>query len=243
MKLTVLGKYGPWPKAGSACSGYLLEAGGKKVLLDCGCGILGKLLQHCTLPELDGIVLSHLHSDHMGDMMVLRYAIPYFLGKGLRNGPLPVLLPENPQAVADMILSDPAFDARVVRGGDRIDFLGLDLSFFSTRHLVPCNAVKVCHDGKSMVFSGDLNTTPGFSGFAAGVGLLLIDGSFPHNEWSEDKPHLSAKLAAQVGAEAGAKRVVITHFRPEDDEALLLAEARQACPWAETAQEGVCYEL
>ncbi len=243
MKLTVLGKYGPWPKAGSACSGYLLEAGGKRLLLDCGCGILGKLQQHCAIPELDGVVLSHLHSDHMGDMMVLRYAMPYFLGKGLMKGPLPVLLPEGPQAVADTILNEPGFAAQVVRSGDRLNFLGLDLSFFATRHPVPCNAVKVCHDGKMLVFSGDLNTTPGFAGFAAGADLLLIDGCFPHAEWAEEKPHLSARLAAQVGADAGAKRVVITHFRPEDDEALLLAEARQACSWAETAQEGVCYEL
>ena len=243
MKLTVLGKHGPWPKAGSACSGYLLEGGGKRLLLDCGCGILGKLQQHCAIPELDGVVLTHLHSDHMGDMMVLRYAMPYFLGIGLTRDPLPVLLPAGPQAVAETILNDPGFAARTVQGGDRMEFLGLDLSFFAVRHPVPCNAVKVQCGGKALVYSGDLNTTPGFAGFAAGVDLLLIDGCFPTADWADDKPHLSARLAAEVGAEAGAGRVVITHFRPEDDEALLLEEARQACPWAELAREGVSYDL
>ena len=38
MKLTVLGCYGPYPPAGGACSGYLLEEGGTRVLIDCGNG-------------------------------------------------------------------------------------------------------------------------------------------------------------------------------------------------------------
>lgn len=240
MKLTILGKYGPWPKAGSACSGYLLEAGGARLLLDCGCGILGKLQQHCAIPELDGIVLTHLHSDHMGDMMVLRYALPYFMGKGVM-GRLPVFLPAAPEAVAQGIAAEAGFDCRFVTGGDALEHRGMALSFFSVRHLIPCNAVKVSHGGSTLVFSGDMNTTPGFAGFAAGADLLLIDGCFPEADWSGEKPHLSAALAAAVGREAGARRVLLTHLRPEDDETLLLAEARRAHPDAEIAQEGAAY--
>ena len=40
MKLTVLGCNGPYPAAGGACSGYLLETGDTRVLLDCGAGAL-----------------------------------------------------------------------------------------------------------------------------------------------------------------------------------------------------------
>lgn len=243
MKLTVLGKYGPWPAAGSSCSGYLLEAGGKRLLLDCGCGVLGQLLKFCAIEQLDGIVLSHLHSDHMGDMMVLRYALPYFIGNGLMKPGLPVFLPATPESVADTIISDANVDARVVKGGDAAEFLGMQLSFFSTRHLVECNAVKIACEGKTLVFSGDMNTTPGFEQFAAGADLLLIDGFFTNREWSEEKPHLSAALAAGLGAKAGVKRLLLTHIRPIGNVDVLLQEARQVYPAAEIAEDGAQYSI
>lgn len=246
MNLTVLGKYGPWPAAGGACSGYLLEAGGVRLMLDCGCGTLGRLQQHCGITDLEGIVLSHLHSDHMGDIPVLRYALPYYASKGLLKGKLPVFLPELPElpgAVSGPIASDPNIDARTVTGGDSFEFNGLRLSFFSVRHPVPCNAVKIECGGKTFVYSGDLNTTPGFENFAAGADMLLIDGCFLESEWNETLPHLSAALAAGAGGMAGAKRLVLTHMRPVGDEAALLREAARAFPEARIASEGARYEI
>lgn len=49
MKLTVLGNTGPYPKAGGACSGYLLENGDSKVVLDMGNGTLANLRTICDI--------------------------------------------------------------------------------------------------------------------------------------------------------------------------------------------------
>lgn len=238
MKLTVLGKHGPWPKAGCACSGYLLEAGGRHILLDCGCGVLGRLQCHCPIERLDGIVLSHLHSDHMGDMLVLRYALPI-----IKKDKLPVFLPAEPSDIAGVILSDKSFDCRTVAAGDFVSFIGLKIAFFPVRHPVPCNAVKIEHEGKTLVFSGDMNTTPGFEEFAKGADLLLIDGCFLKKDWNEGLPHLSAALAADIGLRAGAGKLLLTHMRPVDDEAALLQEARRVNPAAEAAQMDASYEV
>ena len=43
MDLMVLGKSPAWQDAGGACSGYLVDAGGSCLLLDCGSGVFGKL--------------------------------------------------------------------------------------------------------------------------------------------------------------------------------------------------------
>jgi ribonuclease BN (tRNA processing enzyme) len=36
VRLTVLGRWSPYPPPGGACSGYLIEAAGRYILLDSG---------------------------------------------------------------------------------------------------------------------------------------------------------------------------------------------------------------
>ena len=69
MKLTVLGRHGPFPAPGGACSGYLIEAGDTKLCVDLGSGTLGNLRNILPGLKLDGILLSHLHSDHMSCLL------------------------------------------------------------------------------------------------------------------------------------------------------------------------------
>ena len=64
MELTVLGCGGPYPGENAPCSGYLLESGGRYLLMDCGSGVAAALLKTISLDQLDGIVLTHLHWDH-----------------------------------------------------------------------------------------------------------------------------------------------------------------------------------
>ena len=243
MKLTVLGKYGPYPKTGCACSGYLLEAAGKRLLLDCGSGVLARLQGHCPLEDLDAIVLTHLHGDHMSDMLVLRYALQFVDVAARWPKGLPVFLPGTPQAVVEELQATPFFGLDIVAGGDRRVLDGVDLSFFPVRHPVECNALRVQAEGKCFVYSGDLNTTPGFAGFAQGADLLLIDALFAHEDWHEKLPHLSARLAAEVGREAGVGRLLLTHMFPGADENDRLREAQAVFPGAEVAQEGQTYHL
>lgn len=243
MKLTILGKYGPYPKAGGACSGYLLEVGDLRLMLDCGSGALSRLQQHVSIEDLDAIILSHLHSDHMADLLVLRYGLPAMVADGRRSAPLPLYLPEEPADVAALLRAEMGFTAHTIHSGDTVTLHDATLSFFGVRHPVPCNALRVEQGGASFAYSGDLNTTPGFEDFAHGADFLLIDGCLSCARWSENGPHLTAGLAAEVAKKAGVGRVVITHIHPEIEEATLLEEAHRAHPSAELAQEGAQYHI
>src|SRR4026209_2708073 len=86
MRLTVLGCAGSFPGPDAACSAYLVEADGFRLMLDFGTGSLSALQRYASLTSVDAILLSHLHLDHMVDaclyVVVRRYA---------PDGPYPVL--------------------------------------------------------------------------------------------------------------------------------------------------------
>ncbi len=81
MRITVLGKSPSWQDAGGACSGYLVEDGGTRLLLDCGNGVFSKLRQRVDYTELDAVLISHLHADHFLDL------VPYSYALDLRSAP------------------------------------------------------------------------------------------------------------------------------------------------------------
>ena len=232
MKLTVLGCNGPFPAAGGACSGYLLEAEDTRVLLDCGAGVLAALTERISPETLDAVVLSHLHYDPMSDMLPLIYRMQ---GKGR----LPVYAPQAPAQVRALL--EGAFDVRDLEHAEHIGALSLDV--LPVRHPVPCFAVRYTAGGTSVCYTGDTNTCDGLTAWARDSDLLLADACFTDALWAENKPHLSARLAAEVARNAGAKRLVLTHFTPGTDQAVLLSEAREVCPVAVLAHPGLQVEF
>ncbi|GAA3061414.1 hypothetical protein GCM10020000_50780 [Streptomyces olivoverticillatus] len=93
MKLTVIGCSGSFPSTESACSSYLVEADGYRLLLDMGNGALGELQRHIGLYDLDAVLLSHLHPDHCIDMCGY-FVARYYRHDGGRADAIPVLGPE-----------------------------------------------------------------------------------------------------------------------------------------------------
>ncbi len=74
MKLKVIGFWGGYPEANEATSGYLIESNGFNLLIDCGSAVLSKLQESISIDQLDAVVLSHYHHDHIADIGPLQYA-------------------------------------------------------------------------------------------------------------------------------------------------------------------------
>ena len=68
MRLTVLGGSGGFPAAGGACSGYLIEHDGFRLLVDPGYAIVPRLLEIVPAEAIDAVVVSHGHPDHVADL-------------------------------------------------------------------------------------------------------------------------------------------------------------------------------
>lgn len=235
MKLTVLGNNGPFPAAGGACAGCLLssDSGETNILLDCGAGVLARLTKHLNLENLDAIILSHLHFDHMSDMTVLKYALQF--SKRKRN--LLVVSPAEPTSVFEM-MEDPHLDF-----AEPMDMtIGeMRVSFVPAIHPVPAVSVKVICDGRTFVYTGDTNINPFIELFSDGADMLLADAGLTNAQWSEEAPHLSPRHCGEIAKNARVKNLLLTHIRPGNDPEKLLDEARTPFPAAQIAQPGAQY--
>ena len=68
MKLVLLGTGTPDPDPNRASSGFLVDLEESRLQFDCGGGSFDRLLQAGYSPcDIDALLLSHLHSDHMMD--------------------------------------------------------------------------------------------------------------------------------------------------------------------------------
>ena len=85
MRLTVLGGCGAWPAAGLACSGYLVEHDGFRLLIDAGYATVPRLLERMAAHELDAVFVSHGHPDHCADLN------PLLRARALSDDPPPPL--------------------------------------------------------------------------------------------------------------------------------------------------------
>ena len=93
--------------------------------------------------------------------------------------------------------------------------------------------------GRTLLYTGDTNWHEGLVPFARGCSLVLADAALTRAMWKEQAPHMSAAHCARLALEAGAEALILTHLRPDVDQARLLAEARALCPFAVLAQAGM----
>ena len=219
LSLTVLGCGGTYAGPGNACSGYLLRAEGTTVLVDLGPGALANAQRHIDLVDVDAIVLSHEHADHWTDLPVARNVYRYVLD---RHG-LPVFATAGTMAMAKIFCRADDFEWTTITDGDRARIGAIDFRFSRTDHPVETLAVLAEAEGASVIYSAD--TGPGWSPAAFGVrpDLVVIEGTF--TETVEHPVHLTAAEAGERAAEAGARRMVLTHLLPGTDPAVQAASA------------------
>jgi ribonuclease Z len=66
MRVTLLGTGTPFPSAERFGSAILVQVADKRLLFDCGRGVVIRLTQAEVNPkDIDALFLTHLHSDHV----------------------------------------------------------------------------------------------------------------------------------------------------------------------------------
>jgi ribonuclease BN (tRNA processing enzyme) len=215
VRLTVVGCSPAWPNPGSSHSGYVVEQRGRRLLVDCGPGVLSRLRAAEGWPQVDAIVISHFHLDHCGDL------VPWLWGHlmgpvaGTRGPDL--WLP--PEGRADLEALATRFDEAfsVVEYAEREPFeaAGFTVTPFRVPHYdQPTWALRVEGGGRVLAYSADSGPSPALVDVARDADVFLCEATLDGPD-REPRGHLCADEAAAAASQANARRLVLVH-RPSE---------------------------
>jgi ribonuclease BN (tRNA processing enzyme) len=215
MRLTVLGCAGSFPGPESACSAYLVEEDGFRLLIDFGSGSLSALQRYAGLRAVDAILLTHLHCDHMLDActyVVVRRYDP--------SGPLPALPVYAPAGAPDRIAA--AYSQEEGPVDDVYTFYGLQPGTFPigpfsvtvdrVNHPVETYGVRLESKGRVLTYSSDTAPCEALVRLAMGADLFLCEASYIDGVDNPPDLHLTGREAGEVATKAGVGQLLLTHL-------------------------------
>ena len=227
MEVTVLGYWGGYPWQGEGTSSYLLQSEGYHLLIDAGSSTLNILQQELDPLQLDSVVISHYHHDHIADLGVLQY---------YRQ------LHPHPAEQAELAIyghqEDEASFARLTLPGvsygegydadSVLDIGPFELRFLRTRHPVTCFAMRITEkkSGKVLVYTADTGYIPELADFVAGADVLVADTYFLTGQ-ENHHAHLTSKEAGELAQAGKVPTLVLSHLQQLLDLEQLQVEAQQ----------------
>jgi ribonuclease BN (tRNA processing enzyme) len=219
VRLTVIGSSPAWPNPGSAHSGYLVE-GPERLLLDCGPGVLGRLRESESWPNVDAIAITHWHLDHWGDL------VPWVWGSFYLSSNGPVPRPE--------LWVQPGGGEFLAGLGERIGFPDMFERAFHLREYAPdapfstgaltvtpirvphytleTYAFRIENSTRSLTYSGDSAPCDELVEAARDADLFVCEATLLRGELDgQPRGHLSLDEAVDHFDRSGAKRLLVTH--------------------------------
>lgn len=245
IRVTLLGTGAPPPVLNRFGPSTLVEAGGRKFLIDAGRGALQRLAQiGVRWQDVDGVFLTHLHSDHVVGFPDL-WLTGWLVGPG-RDRPLHVWGPSGTKEMIANLEKAFAFDIRIRQEDDRAapegvrvtvgeiregviyDENGLKITAFEVDHapVAPAFGYRVDYAGRSVVFSGDTRASENLVRYARGADLLVHEVVSPES-------------FARIGLQGERIRSVIAHHTTPEQAGEIFTKTRpRLAVYSHIAQPG-----
>lgn len=264
MEIKILGTVAPYCKDGKYCPGYFIKTKNEKILLDCGNGITNLLNMEEDLENMT-IIISHFHPDHYGDLLSLAPVVDLYHKFGYLSHKVKLYLPKTKNEKieerytdadnwsASRMVEKPMIDERFIKNiGEnhyfeveeysenyQIRVGNLNISFCKTLHPLDTYAVKVEDKTGVIVYSADTGYEEDhLVSFAWGADIFLCESSFLKGQMRQTNDHLYAHEAGKLAKKANVNQLILTHFWPEIDKNLYVAEAKEYFENTIAAEEG-----
>jgi ribonuclease BN (tRNA processing enzyme) len=227
-RLVVLGSCGAWPEPGRACSGFVVEHESFRVVLDLGYGTFSRLARRVGSTVADGVdavVVTHSHPDHMVDLHAL-FRARWF---GRRGAPaVPVFAAEGVLERLTCLEDDDVDDITAVFDmhplpADPYEVGPFSLSSWLLPHFVPNAGVRLSSESLTVAYTGDTGPDPSLALLGRDADLFIVEASDRRQEEATvpaaegGSLHMTGREAGRAAAEANARRLMLTHFWPDND--------------------------
>jgi ribonuclease Z len=238
--VTLLGTGNPLPDPARAGAATLVEAGGRRVLVDAGRGVCMRLAGAGVLPVmLEAVLLTHLHSDHicdLNDVITTRWVM------SPTPSPLPIYGPPGTQAMIDGLLAMLAADVQYriahhdslswgppvkvieVESGEVLDVAGMKIRAGATDHrpVQPTLGYRLEDGEHAVVIAGDTVPCAGLDELCAGAEMYVqtvlredLVRLVPVERFRDTIDyHSTLEQTADTARRAGVKTLVLTHQIP-----------------------------
>jgi ribonuclease BN (tRNA processing enzyme) len=235
VRFTILGKSPAWQDAGGACSGYLAREGDFALLIDCGNGVFAKLREQLDYADVDSVLISHIHGDHILDLFPFAYALTLGGDPGEPRPRPQLLLPQGgSSALRDLAgtwggggLIEEAFESSEYDSSAPLELGPLQARPHPVPHFTLTHAVELtAPSGGRLVYGADCRYSEELIEAARGAELLVAEATLqdPDPAPLHERGHMSAAEAGELAVRAGVGRLVLTHISDDAD----LERAREA---------------
>jgi ribonuclease Z len=242
IEITLLGTGSPIPDPNRAGPATLVRAGGQVFLVDCGRSVLQRAAAvGVGAAGLSALLLTHLHSDHigdLGDLLITRWITTFTPDPA----PFDIIGPPGTAETVEATLkafghdisyriahhddlnTPPSVAVHEYTSGPVWDRDGVSIRVAPTDHrpVAPTIGFRIDFEGTSVVLAGDTVPCAGLDELAAGADALVhtvirkdIVTQIPQQRLQDICDyHSSVEQAAATAARAGVGTLVMTHYVP-----------------------------
>ena len=236
-KITILGSGTCVPSLKRSSCALLAQTGGENLLFDLGPGTMRRLLETGVgIHDISHVFLSHFHPDHTGELASFLFAnkypdenrrkIPLIIGGG---GGFLAFFDQLKAVYKEWI--DLSGRLRLLEftatGRDARQFESFKMETCPVNHREESIAYRVSSpNGQTMVYSGDTDYSENLIDLAKNADLFVCECALP--DQMKVAGHLTPSLAGKMAAAANVKKLVLTHFYPQCEDANIEAQCRKA---------------
>jgi ribonuclease BN (tRNA processing enzyme) len=204
------------------------------LLIDIGPGVVAQLLRIHPADSLTAVLISHMHTDHVLDLVTLRHTFPWLHTPRRR---LDVVMPPRSaeqtsdlaRAAGDAAFFDKTFAIREHDGGSELRFGPLTVRPMPTQHYIPTWGFRITAGSTTLAYSADSGPCGELLALAESADVFLCEATLrsAEDDLAESRGHLTAEEAGAAARDAGVRRLVLTHL-PLTDGATAAIDAAAA---------------
>ncbi len=237
MEVIILGSGTCVPSVRRAGPAACVRSDDYTILVDSSAGTLRQLARAgVDYADVDMILYTHLHPDHVGEFVPFIFATRYAPGYS-RTKPVVILAAEGflnfyngiKKVFGEWVEPLPGrleINEIPVSMNVAMQFPPLTIKTAPMKHTPQSLAFRIeDSSGKSVVFSGDTEYCQELSELANGADMLISECAAP--EHAPIPGHLTPSGAGKIAASARVGKLVLTHFYPDCDKSDLITPCRR----------------